>query len=84
MLAFIPEAASREYPVPLPKSRPGQRKRTRNLCDRFGIQDQDRERLLLTLLTDSLGTQPTDTRKFDCRQMSTTPFGCATWLVMAA
>ena len=55
MLAFIPEAASREYSVPLPKSRPGQRKRTRNLCDRFGIQDQGRERPVLTLLNGFLG-----------------------------
>ena len=30
-------------------------KLTRNLCDRFDIQDQGRERPVLTLLTDSLG-----------------------------
>jgi len=31
------------------------RKKTRHLCDRFGIQDQGRKRLVLTLLADSLG-----------------------------
>jgi len=55
------------------------RKLTRNLCDRFDIQDQGRERPVLTLLTDSLGHYvdgyerllnrgELDHRKADCQE----------------